>query len=378
MTPRTKGLLFSIIGLVLVVGALGGTKALQIGSMIEAGSKFTIPPETVSSAKAERAEWQPALRSVGTIVAVHAVTLASEVPGKVRRIGFESGATVRPGQLLVELDDSIEKAQLAAADAEAALAQINLERAASLRALKTVTQADLELADTRAKQTRANVDNIRATIAKKSIRAPFEGRLGMRSVEIGQVLSPGTPIATLTDFDPIYVDFFLPQQALAQLSVDQVVKIDTDAFEGESWEGRITAINSEVDVASRNVKVRAQFQNTGERLRPGMFVNVQVLLPQMKDVLIVSATAIIHAPYGDSVFVIEEAKDPAGKANLVVRQKFVRTGERRGDLAAIESGLDTGETVVSAGAFKLKNGMSVVINNDLAPDPKLSPNPSDT
>jgi membrane fusion protein, multidrug efflux system len=373
MKTRTKRVLISIGGLLLVVGVLAGIKVSQIRSMIAAGETFAPPSESVTSAVVQESEWQPALTSVGTAVAMRAVTIAPELPGTVRRIAFESGQLVRANDVLVELDTSIEQAQLAASNAEAAAAATNYERFAALRKTKTVPQANYEQAETRAKQAEASLQNVRAMIAKKRIRAPFEGRLGMRSVDVGQVLAPGTPIVTLTDFDPIYVDFFLPQQALSQLAVDQSVRIQTDAFPNETWEGKISAIDANVDVATRNVKVRAQFQNENEKLRPGLFVTVQVVLPEKKKVLLVPATAIIHAPYGDSVFVIEGEKE-----KLIARQRFVRVGEHRGDLVAIESGLKSGETIVSAGAFKLRNGAGVVVNNELAPDAKIDPNPSDS
>src|SRR5688572_12618804 len=226
MKPKTKFLLIAGGGLVVIIGALAGTKAAQIGTMIEAGSHFAPPPESVTSAVVEQAEWQPTLPTVGTVVAMRAVTLAPELPGTVKRLAFESGKAVRAGETLLELDTSIEEAQLASAAAEQSLAKINLDRMAMLRKTNTKPQAELDLAETRAKQTEATVANIRATIAKKKIRAPFEGRLGLRTVEVGQVLAPGTPIVTLTDFDPIYVDFFLPQQALADLAVDQTVRIE--------------------------------------------------------------------------------------------------------------------------------------------------------
>ncbi len=377
MKPRTKLLLISIGGLVLVVGALAGTKAAQIKTMIAAGKSFAPPPETVASTQVETSQWQPTLTAVGSVVAMRSVTIASELPGTVQRLHFESGKLVRAGEILIQLDTSIEEAQLASATAQASLAVINRDRAVSLRKLKANTQAELDTAIATAAQAEATVANIRATIAKKNLRAPFAGRLGLRQVEVGQVLAPGTPIVTLTAFDPIYVDFFLPQQALAQLEVGQTVRIDTDTFGARSWEGKISAIDSAVDLVNRNVKVRAQLANEDEKLRPGMFVSVAVLLPETKDVLTVAATAIIYAPFGDSVFVIEQEQDPEGKPQTVVHQKFVRIGERRGDLVAVESGLEGGETVVSAGAFKLRNGAAVVVDNTLAPEANVAPKPSD-
>jgi membrane fusion protein (multidrug efflux system) len=279
--------------------------------------------------------------------------------------------------VLVKLDTSTEEAQLAAARADAELARANLERQRSLRQSRTNTPADLDAAEARAKQTTANVGTLEATIAKKTIRAPFDGRISIRQVELGQVLASGTPIATLVSVHPIYADFWLPQQALADLRPGMQARLRTDVFPGRSWDGEVSTVNPEVDVATRNVRVRATFPNTDGVLRPGMFANVEVLSPDKRRVLVIPATAVIYAPYGDSIFTIEEKKDPAGKDSLVVQQKFVRLGERRGDLVEVASGVNAGETVVSSGAFKLRNGMSVVVRNDLAPQAEAAPKPTD-
>ena len=363
--------------LVAVVLILVGIKAAQIRSMINAGKSFAPPPESVTSAKVEASQWESSRSAVGTLVAVRAVTVASEVPGLVRRIGFDSGAVVRRGEVLVELDASTEQAQLTAAKADAELARATLERSRTLRASDYSSAAELDASDARAKQTVANVAMLQATIAKKTIRAPFDGRVAIRQVELGQVLSPGTLIASLQSIQPIHVDFWLPQQALTDLAPGMKVRLRTYVFPQHSWEGAVTTINPEVDVSTRNVRVRGTLPNPDGRLRPGMFANVDVISPEKRPVLVIPATAVIYAPYGDSVFALEEKKDPAGQATLVARQKFVRLGERRGDLVAVVSGLTTGETVVSSGAFKLRNGATVVVRNDLAPSAELAPKPVD-
>jgi membrane fusion protein (multidrug efflux system) len=375
MKTKTKLWIAIPVGLLLLVATLGGTKAAQIGAMIKAGAAFVPPPESVTSAQAERTEWVASRQAIGTLVAMRGVTLGSELPGLVRAINFDSGQAVKKGALLVRLDTSAEEAQLQAAQADAALARLNLERARSLREAETNAPADLDLAVARAKQAEATVANLQAIIAKKSIRAPFDGRLSIRQVELGQVLSAGTPIASLQSVTPIHADFWLPQQALADLHTGQAVQLQTDTFPGAAWKGEITAINPEVDPATRNVRVRATFPNADGRLRPGMFVNIDVLAPERHEVTIIPATSVLYAPYGDSVYLIEKAKDQAGKEQLTVKQQFVRLGERRGDFVAVVSGLDPGQTVVGSGAFKLRNGMRVAVNDALAPKASLSPTP---
>jgi membrane fusion protein (multidrug efflux system) len=310
-------------------------------------------------------------------VALQAVIVASEVPGLVREIGFDSGTFLRKGDIMVKLDSSVEEAQLAAAKADAELARATLHRAQSLRESKTNSPADLDAADARAKQTAANVATLQASLAKRTIRAPFDGRVSIRQVNLGQVLAAGTALASLQSVTPIYADFWLPQQALAELRLGMQARLRTDVFPKASWDGSVTTINPEVDVSTRNVRVRATFPNGDGRLRPGMFVNVDVLSPEKQSVLAIPSTAVLYAPFGDSVFAVEEKKDDKGSSSLIARQKFVRLGERRGDLVAVTSGLTSGETIVSSGAFKLRNGAAVVVNNELAPNAEVAPKPVD-
>jgi membrane fusion protein, multidrug efflux system len=377
MKSKTKQRIFVVAGLFLVVAVLAGLKAGQIITMVRAGESFVPPPEAVASAKVEPVEWEATRAAIGSLVAVRGVTLGAELPGLVREIAFESGTSVKQGTVLVRLDTSAEEAQLAAALADASLATLNLGRTRKLRESEANAQADLDAVEARAKQAQATVANLRAIIAKKTIRAPFDGRISIRQVELGQIVSPGTPIGSLQAISPIHADFWLPQQSLAELRAGQRTRIRTDAFPDARWDGEITTINPEVDPATRNVRVRATFPNPDGRLRPGMFANVEVLSSEKRSLLIVPATAVIFAPYGDSVFAIEEKKDDAGKTTTVVRQKFVRTGERRGDLVAVASGLKAGERIVSSGAFKLRNGVAVSVNNDVAPEAQLAPRPTD-
>jgi membrane fusion protein, multidrug efflux system len=377
MKSKTKQRIVVVVGILCVVAILVGVKAGQIITMVRAGESFVPPPEAVTSSKVETARWEATRAAIGSVVAVRGVTLGAELPGLVREIAFESGASVRSGAVLVKLDTSAEEAQLDAAMADASLARLNLDRARKLHQGQAIAQAELDAAEARAKQADATVANLRATIAKKTVRAPFDGRVSIRQVELGQIVSPGTPIASLQSVDPIYVDFWLPQQALAELRPGQRARLRTDTFPGVEWNGDVTTINPEVDSTTRNVRVRATFRNRDGRLRPGMFANVEVLSSEKRSVLIIPATAVIFAPYGDSVFAIEEKRDAGGKTSAVVRQKFVRMGERRGDLVAVASGLEAGETVVTSGAFKLRNGAAVTVNNALAPKAQLSPKPTE-
>jgi membrane fusion protein, multidrug efflux system len=375
---RGKAWILAIIGLVAVIAVLVAIKAGQIGVMIKAGKSFTMPPDAVTSAKVEATQWEAARSAVGTLVAVRAVTVASELPGLVRKIGFDSGAFVRKGEVMVELDISTEEAQLAAARADSELARATLERSRTLRKSDFTSAADLEASEARAKQANANAAMLSATIAKKTIRAPFDGRVAIRQVELGQVVGSGTPIASLQSIHPIYADFWLPQQALTDLTPGMRARLRTDVFAKKSWEGTVSVVNSEVDVSTRNVRVRAAFPNPDGRLLPGMFANVEVVAPDKRPVLVIPATAVLYAPYGDSVFALEESPPQAGQQPaLVAKQKFVRLGERRGDLVAVVSGLAAGETVVSSGAFKLRNGSAVTVRNDLAPTAELTPNAVD-
>jgi membrane fusion protein (multidrug efflux system) len=377
MTTKTRLWIAIPIGLVLTVGALGGVKAAQINTMIKTTAAFTPPPESVSSAVVEQGEWVASRQAVASLVAVRGVTLGSELPGLIREITFESGGAAKKGDLLVKLDTSTEEAQLQSAQADAALARLTLARARNLRRGESSSQADLDAAEARAKQAAAAVANLEATIAKKSIRAPFDGRISIRQVELGQVLQAGAPIASLQSITPIHADFFLPQQALVDLRPGQKVELRTDTFPGASWQGEVTAINPEVDTATRNVKVRATFANGDGRLRPGMFANVDVFSADKHPVLLVPVTSVLYAPYGDTVFTIESKKDASGKETLTARQQFVRLGERRGDFVAVTSGLEKGQRVVSVGAFKLRNGQPVTVNDALAPSAKMQPTPQE-
>ena len=374
-----KKIIFTLVIVLILVGTLAGIKGLQFKTMFAQGANFVPPPETVTTTEAKQDTWQPTLTAVGSVAAVQGVVLGAEMSGAVKNIAFESGATVRAGDLLVELDSSVEQAQLRSAMASADLARLNLERARELREKKMMSQADLDSAEAQAKQANAQIDNIRAVIAKKAIRAPFAGRTGIRQINLGQFLDNGAAVVTLQSLDPVYVNFSLPQQDLAQLGVGMAVRVTTDAFPGQNFEGKLTAINPEVDAVTRNVRLQATLANPAGKLRPGMYVNVAAVLPQTERVLMIPATAVLYAPYGDSVFVVEDKKDEkTGATGKVLNQKFVRLGKTRGDFVVVTSGLEAAQTVVTTGVFKLRNGMSVVVDNKLTPSFQLTPKPANS
>ena len=365
----------ALVAVLLVAGVLGGIKAAQVGAMIEAGESFEPPPIAVTTSEVVGAGWASTLSAVGTVVAVNDVEVASEVPGMVKALRFDSGDSVRSGQVLVVLDSSLERAQLASAQAEARLADADLRRQRELTGAGAATPASLDAAEARKAQADASVTSIQTTIRKKTIRAPFAGRVGIREVDLGQILSPGTPVATLRSLDPIYVEFTLPEQSLARIAMGQKVRATTDVFPGAEWEGEVRTINTSVDESTRNVRVRALVSNEDERLRPGMFFDVEVLGESETEVLTIPVTAVLYAPYGDSVYVIDSGEEDDG--SLTAKQTFVRLGERRGDLVAVVSGLEAGQTVVSTGAFKLQNGIAVTVENEISPEAELEPDPED-
>jgi membrane fusion protein (multidrug efflux system) len=368
-----KRVILVVVGIVVVIAALAGIKALQIKAMIKQGKSFVPPPETVTTATAKVESWESALSATGSLTAVQGVTVAAEIPGKVVALNLESGKSVKKGDLILSQDTSSEQAQLLGANAQATLARSERDRAAKMLAEKIVSQSDYDKARATHEQALSQVDNIRATIAKKNIRAPFSGRVGIRQVNLGQILREGDPIVTLQALNPIYADFSLPQQDLSRLRLGLPVRVTCDALPGVTVQGRITAVNPLVDADTRTLKLQATVANGGERLRAGMFVNVAVGLPTKNQVMTIPATAVLYAPYGDSVFVIED--DKKGKGGKVLRQQFVRLGEKRGDFVAVTSGLKQGESFVSTGVFKLRNGQSAVVDNKLAPQFQQAPRP---
>lgn len=373
----TKRILFALFGLLLVVALIGGIKALQIRKMIAQGSQFVPPPETVTTMDVQSTAWGSTLRAVGSLDAVQGVTVAAEVPGKVVGISFEAGQAVAKGAALLQLDASTELAQLPGAEAETVLAKNNLKRFTTLLEQKIISPAEYDSALAGYRLAHSQADNLRAVIAKKTVRAPFAGRLGIRLVNLGQILREGDPIVSLQAPDPLFVNFQLPQGELPLLQVGLPVQVTIDTAAERVFEGKITAINPQVDSATRNIRVQATLSNPQGLLRAGMFANVAVGLPGESEVLVIPATAVLYAPYSDSVFVVEPKEPGQAEAGLVLRQQFVRIERKRGDFVALASGLKAGETVVSTGVFKLRNGQSVVVDNSLAPEFQLAPRPED-
>lgn len=368
---------FSLTGLILVfvLGPIVLIKFLQISSLIAMGKAMEsggMPPTPVATYVAADQEWEDALTAVGTLQAFQGVNLTAEVGGTVVEIAVENGARVEKDALLVRLDTSVEQAQLAATEANLTLAQLQLERSKTLLAQNTISQSEFDAANASAKAAAAEVANIAAQVAKKTFRAPFAGRVGIRMINLGQSLQPGAAIIPLQALDPIFIDFSLPQQRLATLVSGQSLRVKIDGLD-TAFEGKVTAINPEVDAVTRNVRVQGTLANPDEKLRPGMFADVTVIQPNLRKVVAVPATAIIHAPYGDSVYVVEE-KD--GKT--IARQQFVRLAGAKGDFVAIAEGITAGTRVVSAGAFKLMNNAAVVIDDKMQPAVSLTPTPNNT
>lgn len=371
-----KRIIITVIGLVIVVGLLVVIKGMQFASMDAQSAQMQQPPGIVTTATVQEDSWETIIKAVGSLEAVQGVIITAELPGKVTKIGFEPGSQVAEGDMLLQQDVSSEVAQLRAAEASVKLAQITFNRSEKLLPDRAISQSDFDNADAALKQAEAKADTIRATIAKKTIRAPFAGRLGIRLVNLGQNLNDGQHIVSLQSLDPIYVNFLLPQQQLARIEPGQTVRVFTDAIPEKAIEGTITAINPDVDTATRNIRVQATLNNAEELLRPGMYASVEVVMPTRSDVLTIPATAVLYAPYSDSVFVVE-TKPAEGEAPpaMTVRQQFIRLGETRGDFVAVVSGLKKDDTVVSTGVFKLRNGQPVMVDNNLAPEFKLAPKP---
>jgi len=377
MKSKRKPLFLAIGGLIGLLVVLLGIKALQIGTMMS--MPRTIPPTAVTSASVKEEDWAPTLSAVGSVSAVQGAIVSTELGGVVAQINFQNGAVAKKGDVLMRLDTSSEEAQVHTAEADLELARANLLRERDLAGRKVVSKQELDSAESAFGQKQGAVDNMRAFITKKEVRAPFDGQLGIRQVNVGQSIDARAPVVQLTALDPVYVDFALPQQQLSRLATGFEVRVHTDAIGDREFKGKLTAINSMVDTVTRNVGVQATLENPDRALRPGMFVKVDVILPEKSKTLVIPGSAVSYAPYGNSVFVIEKQQDPkTGKESQAIRQQFVRVGEARGDFVSINEGLKAGETVVSTGVFKLRNGMSVTVNNDLAPKPQLNPTPADS
>jgi membrane fusion protein, multidrug efflux system len=371
---KTAGAICAVLSLFFLLGTV---KLTQFNKMMS--TPRTMPATTVTSATVKEEYWPPILFSVGSISATQGAVVSTELGGVVAEVKFSNGGEAKKGDVLMSLDTSSEKAQLRTAEADLELAKANLDRAKDLSARKVISKSELDAAAGAYGQKKGTVDNMRSMIQKKEVRAPFDGQLGIRQVNVGQSIEARTPVVALTALDPVYVDFALPQQDFSKLKDGLEVRVTTDAVPGHEFKGKLTAINSMVDPITRNVPVQATLDNRDHTLRPGMFAKAEVILPQTEKTLVVPGSAISYAPFGDSVFVIEKKKDPkTGVESQTIKQTFVKVGEPRGDFIAITEGVKAGDTIVSAGVFKLRTGMSVTINNDLAPKPQLHPKPADS
>src|SRR5262245_31202328 len=375
-----KRMLQTLAALLVVVGGLGALKFFQIRAAMAQGAAWQPPPEAVSTIVAHEESWPSALSAIGTVAAVHGVTVSADLPGIVERIEFESGRRVRAGDVLVRLDTSQEREQLAAAEAQRDLTHLNLDRSRQLLAKQVISQAEFDRAEAETKQADAAVRETQARIQRKTIRAPFTGVLGLRQVDLGQYLNGGDAVVPLQSMDPVYINFALPQQEVPSLKIGARVRLTVDDIHTNAGgaEGVITAMNSIVDEATRNVQVQATFRNPTGVLRPGMFVRVEASLGRDESVIGLPASAVNYAPYGNSVFVVTELKGPNGKPYRGVEQRFVQLGPRRGDQVAIRSGVKSGEEIVTSGGFKLRTGAAVLIDNKLAPSNNPSPKPEDS
>ena len=371
-----KRMILMLAFMVLVIGGLGFVKFKQI----EAATKTIMqpPPEAVTTVVAKQEKWPSTLNVIGTMEAVQGVTVSADLPGTVAHIAFESGQAVNAGDVLVELDTRQERAQLANVEAQRDLAKVNFARIQELVKQGVIARQEYDSVTAQQKATEAQVGEIRATIARKTIRAPFSGILGIRQVNLGQYLAAGQAIVPLQSLNPIYVNFGVPQETAGKVRIGGSLRVTSTDVSGARFSGRVNAIDSVVNEATRNIQVQAKLANPEGKLRPGMFVQVEMVTGAERPVIALPATAINYAPYGDSVYIVSDMKDQTGKTYRGVRQQFVKLEGSRGDQVAIISGLKPGDEVVSSGVFKLRNGAAVQINNKVQPENNPAPKPQDS
>ncbi len=363
-----KRMLIMLVLVGVVLGGLFGFKSFVGGKIKEAMAGMANMPQTVSAAKAETSDWQPRIDAVGSLRAVRGAELSLEVPGVVEEITFDSGDQVKAGQVLLALRKDDEVAKLQSLEATAQLAQITYDRDVKQLKAQAISQAIVDNDEANLRNAKAQVAQQKAIVEKKTLRAPFDGKLGLRQVDLGQFLSAGTVIATLQSLDPIYVDFLLPQQAVAQIAVGETVRAKIDAFPGRTFEGKITAINPKIETASRNVQVRATVANADQKLLPGMFATVELDTGAAQRLVTLPQTAVAYNPYGSLVYIVDDKnKGPDGKPQLVARQVFVTTGATRGDQVSILKGVAEGDMVVTSGQIKLRNGVPLIVDNRVVP-----------
>jgi membrane fusion protein (multidrug efflux system) len=373
-----KRMIVMLVVMTAIIGGLGFIKFKQIQFAIAQGAAFQPPPEAVTTILAQQDEWPTTISAIGTTAAVRGVTIAADLPGTIDHISFESGTAVREGDVLIQLDTRSERAQLAAAEAQRDLARADFDRMQGLLSDSVISRSEFDRATADRRQTEARVGEIRAAIDRKTIRAPFSGILGLRQANLGQYLAGGDPIVTLQALQPIYVNFGVPQQSAGIVRKGGEVRIKVDELGGAVLEGRVTALDSIVDAATRNIQVQATVPNDHGMLRPGMFVQAEMMMGAGRPVITLPASAISYAPYGDSVFVVTDLKGPNGQHYKGVRQQFVKVESSRGDQVGVATGVNKGDEVVTSGVFKLRNGAAVQINNKVQPANNPAPKPENS
>ncbi len=373
-----KRMIIMLASIALFFVAIGSFKFLQIKAAIAQGASWQAPPEAVTTIVTSQEKWPSTLSVIGTVAAVHGVTVSADLPGIVEKISFDSGEHVQEGETLVSLDTRQERAQLKAAESQLQLSKLNFDRTKQLLARGVIAQAEYDQLSAETQQAEARAGEIKATIERKQIRAPFQGTLGIRQINLGQYLEGGSAVVPLQSMDPVYVNFDVPQDAAAALRVGDEVRVTADSIATALPPGKVTAINSVVDEATRTVQIQSEFRNPRGRLRPGMFVEVEARLGTSTKVVALPATAVSYAPYGNSVYVVTDMKDSKGHSYRGVEQRFIKLGSGRGDQVAVVQGLKAGEEIVTSGVFKLRNGASVLVNNKIRPSNSSAPKPEDS
>lgn len=374
----TKRMIIMLVAVGVVFGAIFGFQVFKAAMIKKFMAAMGSPPQTVSATKVSSSEWQPQIEAVGSLRAVKGADLSLEVSGVVDSISFNSGDDVAEGAVLLKLRSDDDQAKLESLQATADLNQITYDRDLKQFKIQAVSQANLDTDVANLKNAKAQAAQQQAILDKKTLRAPFAGHLGIRAVDLGQFLSAGTAIVTLQALDPVFLDFFVPQQAVAQVRLGQKVAVKIDAYKDQTFAGEITAVNPRVDSSSRNVQIRATLKNADRRLIPGMYATVDIATGAPQNYVTLPQTAITYNPYGDTVYIVDsKGADAAGKPTMIARQTFVTTGATRGDQVAVVKGVNDGDMVVTAGQIKLHNGSSVLIDNSITPTADAAPVPID-
>ncbi len=373
-----KRMILMLVVLLAIIGGLGFAKYKQVEAAIKMGASFQLPPTAVTTVIAKRETWPSTLSVIGSAAAIQGVTVSADLPGTIDKIHFESGQWVHEGDIMVELDTRQERAQLASLEAQRDLAKVNFDRAQQLVKSGVIARQEYDNAEAQQKATEAQVGDVKAAIARKTIRAPFSGILGIRQVSLGQYLAAGQAIVSLQSLNPIYVNFGVPQQDTGKVIPGHVMRVTNGDLPGMAFTGRIIALDSVINEQTRNIQVQAVVTNKDNKLRPGMFLQVELPLGQPRQVVPLPASAINYAPYGDSVYVITDMKDAKGNSYRGVRQQVVKIDGSRGDQVGVVSGVNPGDEVVSSGVFRLRNGAPVLVNNEVKPSNSTAPKPEDS